>query len=556
MSRQGALPPAVEALVALAREDEREARLERARARYEEALRALPPGFAGHASAILRWIARTHVDERSLDAAEDCLEVALAVADLCDDLAARAHALNLLGIVAQFRGALDDAQFQYENARDAARAAGETRLEAMLSQNLGIIANIRGELFEALRHYQASLREYRRLRLDGYLGPLLNNLGLLYIGLRRWHRAERAFEEAERHFLAQGARAALVQLEVNRARLWIARGDLDAAESACRRARATADALGDQTKDAEISQSLGIVARERGELDTAEAHLAHAAQAARSVENLLLQAEVARELGTLFHRQSRNRETLQQLNQSHRLFSQLRARLEIADIDSRLGELETLFLEIVRKWGETIESKDRYTSGHCSRVAEYACAIARAAGLDDRTLLWFRMGALLHDVGKLVVPMEILNKAGPLTADERRLMEQHTAAGEAMLHGIEFPWDIRPMVRSHHECWDGSGYPDRLRGEEIPLAARILCIADVWDALTTQRPYAPARPRETAIAIMRSEDGTRFDPQLFLLFEEVCLGVVRRRSPAPGIAIEPLAAADDVPPAKRVRRAG
>src|SRR5206468_5055392 len=156
------------------------------------------------------------------------------------------------------------------------------------------------------------------------------------------------------------------------------------------------------------------------------------------------------------------------LNQAHRLFLQLRARRELADVDRRTAQLESDFLEVVRKWGESIESKDMYTQGHCVRVADLSCALwARVAPGDDTSLFWFRIGALLHDVGKLVVPAEVLNKAGQLGEEEWALVRQHPEAGERMLADVQFPWDVSPMVRNHHERWDGRGYPDRLAADAI-----------------------------------------------------------------------------------------
>ncbi|HZG41400.1 MAG TPA: HD-GYP domain-containing protein, partial [Longimicrobium sp.] len=208
---------------------------------------------------------------------------------------------------------------------------------------------------------------------------------------------------------------------------------------------------------------------------------------------------------------------LEALNRSHALFTSLQARPDLADIDSRVSELEEEFLSLVRFWGESIEAKDRYTLGHCARVADYACRIAERAGMTDRELTWFRMGAFLHDVGKIEVPEEILNKPGRLTDEERATMERHTVIGDEMLAPVEFPWDIRPMVRSHHERWDGRGYPDGLAAQAIPRSARILRLADVFDALTTARSYrAPLTP-EQALDIMRDDQGS-FDPELFEIF--------------------------------------
>ena len=116
------------------------------------------------------------------------------------------------------------------------------------------------------------------------------------------------------------------------------------------------------------------------------------------------------------------------------------------------------------------------------------------------------------------MPAEVLNKAGKLTDEEWVLMKAHTTEGDAIVAGLDFPWDIRPIVRWHHERWDGSGYPDGLRGEEIPLTARILCVADVYDALTTTRSYRPALSRDEALTIMERDVGRFFDPQLFPVF--------------------------------------
>ncbi|MDQ6612499.1 MAG: diguanylate cyclase, partial [Gemmatimonadota bacterium] len=162
-----------------------------------------------------------------------------------------------------------------------------------------------------------------------------------------------------------------------------------------------------------------------------------------------------------------------------------------------------------------------YTQGHCQRVAELSCAIAKHSGLDEASMFWFRIGALLHDVGKIVIPPEVLNKPGKLDDDEWELMKSHTTAGVEMLKEIEFPWDVRPMVESHHERWDGGGYPHGLTGEDIPLIARILTIADVYDALTSVRSYKRALTHQETMTILRRDIGTIFDPRVFGWFEEV-----------------------------------
>jgi putative nucleotidyltransferase with HDIG domain len=155
------------------------------------------------------------------------------------------------------------------------------------------------------------------------------------------------------------------------------------------------------------------------------------------------------------------------------------------------------------------------------RVADLSCELAVRAGIDPQSLFWFRIGALLHDVGKLVIPSEVLNKAGKLTDEEWLLMRGHPSAGIEILADIDFPWDLRPIIQSHHERWDGKGYPHALAGEDIPLSARIVALADVYDALTSERSYKRGLTHEEAMEIMRKDAGTAFDPALFVLFEEV-----------------------------------
>src|SRR5881409_2082692 len=196
----------------------------------------------------------------------------------------------------------------------------------------------------------------------------------------------------------------------------------------------------------------------------------------------------------------RNQEALTLLTAARRLFRRLDARVDLVHVAGKVASLEATYLEVVREWGESIESSDSYTFGHCQRVATYALAVAQALGLDDVEQTTIRIGAYLHDVGKVKLPHEILKKPGPLTAEELELVRLHPVWGLELVANIEFPWDIKPIIRWHHEKYDGTGYPDRLRGEEIPLAAQLVCIVDVYDALTTTRPYRPAFSRPAALA--------------------------------------------------------
>src|SRR3982751_3611120 len=169
-----------------------------------------------------------------------------------------------------------------------------------------------------------------------------------------------------------------------------------------------------------------------------------------------------------------------------------------------------------------IDAKDQVTHGHIRRVQSYATTLAREVGVkDDGLLKAIEAAALLHDMGKLAVPEYILNKPGKPTDAEFEKMKLHAAVGADILSAIEFPYPVVPIVRHHHESWDGSGYPDGLRGADIPLGARILSVVDCFDALTSDRPYRPRLSDAEAIAILVQRRGSMYDPLIVDTFMAV-----------------------------------
>lgn len=452
--------------------------------------------------------------------AADMLELAVALGALHGDAAIAGRAVNGQATLAQHRGDIPEAERLYHEANALGHAAGHDLLVGDTELNLGTLANIRGNLGEALDRYLLALEHLTRAGHEESLASVLNNLGMLHVDLGRLDEADDYFQRALAICGNSGDVVNAGIVHVNRAELFLARGQLDRARESCDEGFEVFSRLNHPVRKAEALKFYGVIYRESGKLHLAEIHLRQAIEIARS-EEPLLEAEAQREMARVRRAQGHNRGALEALNRSHLLFSRLQAQAEQADINDRIAELEADFLSLVRFWGESIEAKDRYTMGHCARVADYACRIAERAGrLTEREMVWFRMGAFLHDVGKTEVPEEILNKPGRLTDEERALMERHTVIGDEMLAPVEFPWDIRPMVRSHHERWDGTGYPDGLRAEAIPYAARILRVADVFDALTTARSYRRSLTPEEARDIM-VEDAGSFDPVLFTLFLEL-----------------------------------
>lgn len=180
-----------------------------------------------------------------------------------------------------------------------------------------------------------------------------------------------------------------------------------------------------------------------------------------------------------------------------------------------------LYLSVIQSLALAVDAKDQYTHQHILRVQRYATAIATRLNITGNEMEGLRTSALLHDIGKLGVPDSVLLKPGRLTDEEFAKIKQHPEMGAAILEPVDFPWPVLPGVRYHHEKWDGSGYPAGLKGEEIPLQARILAVADVYDALTTNRSYRSAWPHEKAAAEIARCAGTHFDARIVDAFLDV-----------------------------------
>jgi HD-GYP domain-containing protein (c-di-GMP phosphodiesterase class II) len=188
---------------------------------------------------------------------------------------------------------------------------------------------------------------------------------------------------------------------------------------------------------------------------------------------------------------------------------------------ARAQELRRSYMATVRALSNAVEARDAYTGKHAERVAAYGIVIARKFSPELEVTPELEFGYLLHDVGKVAIPDAILYKPSSLDEHERALMSRHPVIGAEIVQGIEFLTDAAEVVRSHHERWDGTGYPDGLAGEEIPLAARVFSVADVLDALTTDRPYRPACSLRHARAVITAESGTQFDPRVVDAFNSI-----------------------------------
>jgi putative nucleotidyltransferase with HDIG domain len=409
-----------------------------------------------------------------------------------------AEALNTLGGLAVRTGALEDARVHFQHALER---GGQTReLRARVEQNLGVLSNIKGEIEAAVTHYERAVESYIATKDEHGCAKAYVNLGIAYTDLRQYDWADSYFSKS----FDIAERAGDLHLQgmclVNHAEAHFLRGRYDAARQNAESALAIFDQLDSKADKSEAYKMIGMVYRETGRPALAESRLRAAIDLAVGAGSVLNEAEASRELALLMQSMGRNQDALTLLNTAHRLFRRLDARVDFVYIGGKVATLERTYFEMVREWGQSIESADSYTFGHCERVAQHAIAVARLLGLDETTETAIRLGAYLHDLGKVRVPHEILNKPGPLTREEFEVVQMHPIWGLELLGAVEFPWDLKPIIRWHHERYDGTGYPDRLRGDEIPLAAQIVGIVDVFDAITTDRSYRPALARDSALA--------------------------------------------------------
>ena len=192
----------------------------------------------------------------------------------------------------------------------------------------------------------------------------------------------------------------------------------------------------------------------------------------------------------------------------------------IDDERRHVEEMADLHLATIEALALAIDAKDQTTQTHIRRVQVYATSLARALGMTDSEIKGVKTAALLHDIGKLAVPEHILSKPGPLTQEEFQKIRIHPQVGAEIISAVPFPYPVAPLILSHHERWDGRGYPQGLRGDDIPLGARILTVVDYFDALTSERPYHQAMTHEAALLLLQQEAGRALDPRVVDLFVE------------------------------------
>jgi len=514
-----------------ARERERAGCLPEAIERYEAAI-ATADRLGDHtvlAEALRRLAVVRHHRGEADEARELCLRSYGVALHLADDVLA-AEALNTLGGLDLTTGSLEEAHDTFLQALELGGAS--QALRARVEQNLGIVANIQGQLTEAVARYERSLDAYRNAGDEHGCAIAYHNLGMVSADRGRLDAADCYFQESRSFAERVGDVHLWALCLVNHAEVHVARQRFEDARQNAESALALFDQLGVRAAKADAYRVIGMVYRETGRPALAESRLRTAIDLARAAGSVLGEAEASRELALLHQAMGRNEEALRLLNTAYRLFRRLDARVDLVHVGGKVAELQGSYLALVREWGQSIESSDNYTYGHCERVARNAVAMARALGLDEHAETTILLGAYLHDLGQVQVPHEILTKAGPLTQVELEVLQMHPIWGIELLANVDFPWDLKPIIRSHHERYDGTGYPDRLKGDAIPLEAQIVGILDVFDALTTTRAYQAALPVEQAIAEV-TRLRSWWSDRVFEAFLKVVAVTAAPQSPAP-----------------------
>jgi putative nucleotidyltransferase with HDIG domain len=437
-----------------------------------------------------------------------------ALAERSGDVPGCAKAYNGIGALYFSSGKWESVREYLTLAMHAAEGTEDLSLQANIFNNLGAMSNILGDWEMAVAYYERSIELCKRVEDMVGLARSLNNLGLTCRDQGDWEKAASYYEESERLADMLGDVSLKANCAQNYVQVLIKLSRLDEAREKCDEAYESFKSTGESAGIAEAMMLYGMIYTHMQKWALAEKHFQESIRMNKSQGELLGKAECYREMALLYKNWGRSRKTLECLGKSFVAFKELKAIRYLQDIDAKIEEIETLTFKITRDMGAAVESKDTYTFGHSQRVAHYAIEIAKRLRLQDELIKGIMVAAYLHDLGKVRVKKNILQKSRKLTVKEYSIIQKHPVWGVELLEGIEFPWDVKPLIRSHQEKWNGSGYPDGLKAEKIPVGARIIAIADMFDALTTDRPYRRALTLRTAMRIMKRESGMSIDANI------------------------------------------
>ena len=467
-------------------------------------------------------IGRSHASLGNADLAIRYHLRALTIFEKAEDLRGLAETYNHIGSIwSEAENSSMAMQFKLK-ALDAAQRSEDLRELSRAYNNIGEEYRLSGRLDDARDHYVRSLELDRRAGNKAYEAVALHNLALVAAAEGNYDEARDLFEKSLALSLEAGDREMEVETLIFFGGMESRFHRFDSAGPLLDRALAQAEDLGSPYLLGLALREMAAYLREKGDFPRAFDAMDRFTKVTRGESSA---AQRKRFLSIFAEMEAdRTREESRRLESEAGELKELIAH-QVREIESDKEEALRLrdqahktLEELLLAMASAIEAKDLCTGDHVERVGGYARALARCAGLPQDECQRIYLGAIVHDVGKIGVRDAVLNKPGILDPEEREEMRRHSALGRQILsqvRGLETAADI---AHCHQECWDGGGYPQGLRGTEIPLSARIVTIADVWDAITSHRPYRPAMSREKALKLMISERGRAFDPDLLDLF--------------------------------------
>ncbi len=431
-------------------------------------------------------------------------------------------ALRNLGVVYCELGEFDEAESAISEAIAISAASGDNLLYADLVNNLGAIMNMKGKRSRALDLYRESLEIYldnNEIRKEAYTK---NNIGITFSEQGMVDDAYGYFKESYEISIKINDASLRLIAEINLADIYTKRGNFERAK---KHSKWVEKYLTDEklinVNLIEAKKLNGRICFAEGHYDDALIEFSSALNVCREIGSKFHEAEVLLERGKLLRVTEQHFDALSDLENSYHIFKKIKAEGKQLQTEKIIDSVEQLYLEIFNSMGKMVDRKDSYTKGHSDRVASLSLLLAKELGLKTGVVKTIVAAALLHDIGKVKLSDSILKKPGRLTNEEFEEIKKHPENGVEMLRGKTFPWDIKPLILHHHERVDGSGYPMKIKGEDIPLGARVICVADVFEALTSNRCYRDAFSVEKALGIMKSESGTTFDPVLLSSFVEL-----------------------------------
>ncbi|WP_309570801.1 diguanylate cyclase [Deinococcus sp.] len=448
-----------------------------------------------------------------------CFEYIAQCPSPLDDLASSCQ-INI-GNIHHIMQSFDKAADAFQEGVSAARRAGIVANEIAGLTGMGLVAKDRWEWERALQMLLGALtlaQEHGR-RYDE--AEILDALGEVYGGLGQRELAVQTFTQALALAQELDALASQQNILAHLARLHLDMGQPQRAAEELQAALVLAADSGSEGSALELHELLGAACQQLGQFEQSATQFRHVLRLERALRDRESRENLLKLTAQLDVERSRHQaETYRLMNDTSQ-----RARAEAeALVQERTAALEEAQREIITRLGIAGEYRDDKTGEHTQRVSQLAASLAAAVGVPDAEVELIRLAARLHDIGKIGVPDAVLLKVGRLTEEEFNIMRQHTTIGARLLEGGHSPMMrlAENIALTHHERWDGGGYPRGLSGEAIPLYGRIVAIVDVWDALTTDRPYKAAWTREEAWREMAAQSGKHFDPYLL----EVFLGMI------------------------------